>query len=242
MLPTAPWGASPPPRRGILIWGLIVRPTISRCTLSRGNAKIEDFSGPGTLRVGLILSENTFSDCLMDEEANKKRLASMLSGESEQAWETPPAFMAWLEENFGFVPDMDAAASHENAKAEHYYTREENALFHPWVGKVWVNPPYSSLDHWVDKALLEIRRGEVEVIFMLLPVRSSTQWFKRMFNSRKTQVHFITGRFNFLHPDGEKRQHSSYEPSMLVQVQLFRHGPRPVRMRYVPLEARGHSQ
>ena len=178
----------------------------------------------------------------MDDNQQKERLAAMLSGESEQAWETPPAFMEWLDGEFGFVPDMDAAASHENTKAEHYYTREENGLFHPWVGAVWVNPPYSSLDHWVDKALLEIKRQEVEVIFMLLPVRSSTQWFRRLFNSLDTLIHFITGRFNFHHPDGEKRQHSSYEPSMLVELRdgVEHPGQASVHLLHVPLEARGH--
>ncbi len=176
----------------------------------------------------------------MDDNQQKERLSAMLNGE-DRMWETPPAFMEWLGDNFGFIPDMDAAASHENTKAPHYYTREENGLFHPWVGSVWVNPPYSSLDHWVDKALLEIKRPEVDVIFMLLPVRSSTRWFKRLFKSIDTKIHFITGRFNFRHPDGEKRQHSSYEPSMLVQVIADGLWHKRCSMLHVPLEARGHG-
>lgn len=65
-----------------------------------------------------------------------------------------------------------------------------------WQNKTYVNPPYSKISLWVEKALEEIERG-VSPIIMLLPARTDTQWFKKLFLNPYCRVTFIEGRLKF---------------------------------------------
>ena len=47
-------------------------------------------------------------------------------------WATPQAFFDELNKEFNF--DLDACATHENHKCEHYFTKEENGLLQTWGG------------------------------------------------------------------------------------------------------------
>ena len=62
----------------------------------------------------------------------------------------------------------------------------------PWKAKTFVNPPYSCIDKWVDKALTELSNGNV--IVMLLPARTDTQWFKKLFLNGHCRITFVEGR------------------------------------------------
>lgn len=67
---------------------------------------------------------------------------------------TDPAFIASLEDRFGKFT-LDVAAAPHNAKAPSYYTRDDDGLTQPWMGRVWCNPPYSDIRSWVEKAWSE---------------------------------------------------------------------------------------
>ena len=107
---------------------------------------------------------------------NEEQIKGILSSE-HMDWITPPPFMDYLEEVFGWKPLLDVAESEENTKADFYFDIESNGLFKNWFGNVWVNPPYgSALPSWIDKAIIESDRDEVESIFMLIPARTDTKW------------------------------------------------------------------
>ena len=55
-------------------------------------------------------------------------------------WATPQWFFDKLNEEFGF--DTDVCAVPENAKCEHFYTRQDDGLSKEWSGVLWMNPPY----------------------------------------------------------------------------------------------------
>ncbi len=89
---------------------------------------------------------------------------------------TPQRFFDELNAEFGFR--LDAAANEDNAKCANYFTREENALLHPWAAyeNIFLNPPYGrEIGAWITKARDESLKGATVVC--LLPARTDTKIF-----------------------------------------------------------------
>ena len=72
----------------------------------------------------------------------KAKAANFIPGDE---WGTPEKYIALAREVMGEI-DLDPA-SNEHAQrtvqARQYFTREDSGLVHPWVGRVWLNPPYT---------------------------------------------------------------------------------------------------
>lgn len=83
----------------------------------------------------------------------------------------------------------------------------------PWKEKNFVNPPYSQIDKWVDKAIQESKLHKKVVL--LLPVRTDTKWFEKLSKYGIT-VHFFTGRLKF----GDSKNSAPF-PLMLVFLTPF---------------------
>lgn len=133
--------------------------------------------------------------------------------------ETPPELYAELARLYAAPGrgeyDLDAAASHENALADSYYTQDgyyvrDDAPVDPedpppagvrdvlvaklsdadglsggwgWNTYVWVNPPYSDIRPWVEKAWREVSKPEgtrPRSITMLLPARTDAPWWQQL--------------------------------------------------------------
>lgn len=63
----------------------------------------------------------------------------------------PPGDFAPLQARFAFT--VDAAASEDNAKLPRFWTKATDGLSQDWRGeRVYCNPPYSSIEPWVEKA------------------------------------------------------------------------------------------
>lgn len=136
---------------------------------------------------------------------------------------TPPELFAELAARFGPF-DFDAAASRENALCARYATREYtdprltpgavacwNGLECAWSGyRVFVNPPYSQIPRWVEKAHRE--SDQAHNITMLIPANRCEQpfWHEfvepyrdgRMlgFRNKTLTTHFLPKRRSFIHP------------------------------------------
>jgi phage N-6-adenine-methyltransferase len=110
-------------------------------------------------------------------------------------WETPPDLVKWAEEKFGGPFTLDVAATAENTKAPNFYTKEMNGLSLPWTGRVWMNPPYSNIRPWLEKAIAS--REQCEVIVCLLPCATDTKWFHDCILPH-FETFFIKGRVRFL--------------------------------------------
>ena len=94
---------------------------------------------------------------------------------------TTRATMDWVRRMTGVDAfDLDAAACEESHKADRFYTKESNGLLRPWFGKTWVNPPYSDIPAWVDKAWREMDSSPgPTLIAMLLPNNRQEQpWWQ----------------------------------------------------------------
>ena len=109
---------------------------------------------------------------------------SLFSSATDE-WETPQDYFDRLDSIYEF--DFDLACSKENCKTADGFTLEENSLDQNWAqitydmlplndkGWLWLNPPYSKITEFVDKAWSEFAHGAR--IVMLVPARTDTKWF-----------------------------------------------------------------
>lgn len=134
-------------------------------------------------------------------------------------WETPQAFFDELHKEFDF--EFDACATPQNAKCAHYFTKEHDALAHPWhvyATRFFMNPPYGrEIKHWVQKAFEESLVSCTVVC--LLPARTDTAWFHE-WCLPYAEIRYLRGRLKF---GGAKN--SAPFPSMLA---IFKPPPVPL--------------
>ena len=116
-------------------------------------------------------------------------------------WSTPKEFYNKLNEEFNFDYDPCPLKGDDN-----------NALFVDWIGNVFCNPPYSNIRNFLEKGILEVRKGNAKTVVFLIPARTDTKWFHDLLY-RKYTIRFIKGRLKF----GNSKNSAPF-PSMLVIV------------------------
>ena len=84
---------------------------------------------------------------------------------------------------------------------------EMSGLCIPWADFNFVNPPYSEIAAWIEKAYHEARLGKF--VCLLIPARTDTKYFHR-FLVRCSTIYFVEGRLKF---NGSKN--SAPFPSMV---------------------------
>jgi len=107
-------------------------------------------------------------------------------------WATPQEFFDEWNAKYHF--NLDVCATADNAKCERFFTVADDGLRQPWLGNVWMNPPYGrTIGEWVRKAYFSARAGATVVC--LLPARTDTAWWHDycMFGD----ITFIRGRLKF---------------------------------------------
>lgn len=113
-------------------------------------------------------------------------------------WTTPPDLFAYLSSHYGPF-DLDPCASKDGARlpVPVQYTIDDDGLSKSWnvhpskITRAFVNPPYSEIGKWVDKALTE----QLDFCF-LVPARTDTKWFYKLYQHSYTLA-FIKGRLRF---------------------------------------------
>jgi phage N-6-adenine-methyltransferase len=137
-----------------------------------------EMSGYKNWRV--IMAKNTF---------NKVHFSSQTV-----EWPTPQGLFNELNEEFGFT--LDPCATHENAKCETYFTKEDNGLKQDWGQEnVFMNPPYGrEISDWIKKAYQSSRKGATVVC--LVPARTDTRWWHD-YSMNASEIKFVKGRLKF---------------------------------------------
>ena len=103
-------------------------------------------------------------------------------------WNTPADFYQELDREFNFT--FDPCPNDP----------EIEGLMIPWGESNFVNPPYTTKlqDAFANKALIEHTKGNTVV--MLVPARTSTKRFHKIFLPYASEIRFIQGRLHFINP------------------------------------------
>jgi len=80
-------------------------------------------------------------------------------------------------------------------------------------GSNFVNPPYSDIARWVEKAWTESMKGKVCVL--LTAARTDTVWFHRFCLPYAKEIRFLKGRLRFVDERGVAKSPAPF-PSMIV--------------------------
>jgi phage N-6-adenine-methyltransferase len=118
-------------------------------------------------------------------------------------WFTPLAYIEAARAVLGNV-DCDSATckfAQNRIQAGQYFTKQDDGLKQPWIGKLWVNPPYSRVAEFVTKLVSEIEAGRVTAAILLVHNSSDTSWFHKAAGAAAA-ICFTRGRIKFEQENG----------------------------------------
>jgi len=127
-------------------------------------------------------------------------------------WLTPPYITKELGP-FDLDPCSPIVRPWDTAK--NHYNINQNGLYLPWGGRVWLNPPYGKETfNWISK-LADHKMG-VALIF----ARTETIGFHKEIWEKANSVFFFKGRLRFYYVNGE-RGGTANAPSCLVSYSNY---------------------
>lgn len=137
-------------------------------------------------------------------------------------WQTPRSIFNYMKYELGYNFTLDAAASNLNHLCSHYFTVNDNSLEQDWSSSinvneesVWLNPPYSDIRPWIEKAHEESTKGVTTV--MLVPADTSVGWFNRALELNVSEVMFVVGgRISFVRADTQVPVNGNNKGSMFL--------------------------
>lgn len=182
--------------------------------MKRKTTRLSKGNGPPPR--GLARGISKMAKALKHKGAGFKTHAMRVTTSSKKhKWRTDPRLIKLIERFGKGQIDLDPCAS----KEEKYHFAKRNFTLHngkdglkePWTdyGVVYANPEYarSTLRKFVDKAIREFgvaddrdsfgaEREDLDHLFLLVPARPDTQWFKEL-RKHSTALCFWEGRLKF---------------------------------------------
>lgn len=123
-------------------------------------------------------------------------------GRSEQVVATPVEFLDATKRLLGIRHfAWDLAATEDNAVSDYLFDPAQDALSQDWSdvdGWQWLNPPYSDISPWVERAYHMSQLGAR--IAVLVPASTGANWW-RLWVHQKAAVYLLNGRLIFVGHD-----------------------------------------
>lgn len=112
-------------------------------------------------------------------------------------WATPKSLLRPLADSVGGFDLDPASGAEDDPHAETAYTADDDGLTQPWFGTVFCNPPFSEKDEWLAKAVDETKNGGSDLVVMVLPVDTSTEWYHEYVTQSSVVCFVGPGRQDF---------------------------------------------
>ncbi len=126
----------------------------------------------------------------------------LFSSRKTDNWQTPKYLYNQLNMEFNF--DCDPCPLNSQI----------DGLLVNWGKRCFVNPPYSKVKQFLEKAHEELSK-ETELCVFLVFANTDTKWFHDyIYNKSNVEIRFLKGRLKFLDENG-KLQNSAMRPSMI---------------------------
>ena len=106
-----------------------------------------------------------------------------------------------------------------NVPAARHYTVEDNGLLLPWVGRIFLNPPFGhDVEQWFSKLYLEMLEGRATEAVVLWKSATETSAWKTL-TALSCRVCFPSARIRFTGPFGEERTGPTFSPTLFYVVE-----------------------
>lgn len=129
-------------------------------------------------------------------------------------WYTPPEILSKVYKIFPISLDP-CSPTIPNVIAEKHYTKEDNGLKKPWIGNIFLNPPYGrAINLWIDKLINEWNQENTKSAILLIHVKTDTKWWAKIAEIMSCWCS-ISGRVKFISPDGKRHMAGTF-PSTLI--------------------------
>ena len=153
--------------------------------------------------------------------SSKSRNIAALMTSGNDCWATPPLLFEELNREFHFT--LDPCCMQATAKCKKFFAldRGQDGLTRRWSNEVvFMNPPYSAVRLWLEKAATEARLRGATVV-CLVPNRTDTGWYHESAIRWAHEIRVIRGRVRYF-MDGVQGGPSTFPSSVIV----FRPGGR----------------
>jgi len=111
-------------------------------------------------------------------------------------WSTPPLILEKAMKKYNIYPTLDVCATPQNTKFKKYFTVQDNSLTKNWDEDFFMNPPYSEIESWMERAWLQHVKYNVNALILVFS-KTSTKWWHDYVED-KSETHFQKGRIKFL--------------------------------------------
>jgi site-specific DNA-methyltransferase (adenine-specific) len=119
-------------------------------------------------------------------------------------WATPPELYKRLNDEFVFNYDPCPIS---------WAPGDPDGLMTDWGSSTFVNPPYSKVAKWIEKAHAEWKKGK-NVVMLINAITDTKAFHEFIYN--QAELRFIKGRVCFIDPTNPAKKAPSPKPSMLV--------------------------
>lgn len=114
-------------------------------------------------------------------------------------WQTPKWLLEPLQDTIGI--DLDPCAGPNTTIGETNLNIEngDNGLNQEWFGNVFINPPFSQKNEFIDKAIRE--KDNTDIVVLLTPDSTDVKsWYHNKITEHFKWTWFSKGRVNFYDP------------------------------------------
>ncbi len=120
-------------------------------------------------------------------------------------YRTPKELFDEACQKYGLDIIYDVACNSENKVCSIGITEEQNSLSFNWDRDFFMNPPYSQVKKFMQKAYTEHLKHNVNALILVYAKTDTQFWHDYVEN--KAEVHFIKGRIKFLDEHGNKTKY-----------------------------------